>query len=327
MRQRLFSFLFLLSSISAQSFFYSYIDPCEQTIVRTNVAIGGDGQQGFQVTYYNRTKFFTLQEVLEGQLESWTEQVYNDFERLFPCAVKVAEEILSSVIADNITEQFTKSDISNDPTQVNYAIRSTQGEEKWITQFNSVYTATSFDGSSRHDGNFNFTNDFRKTSLTYGRGFKFKAKKQSLQLSSSGLTYKTFEGWDWLLSASAAKSLVKSNPEAAVLTMSYGRVSGVGFGNITGMYAMRYPAKFTFGEITFSNYIAYTLLRYYEGNIEGGRYLFLRSPIIFFPTISFDWRVGTAFTFNVGISMGYNTVVNDYGDRNRTFSVLFGTYF
>ena len=327
MRQRLFSFLFLLSSISAQSFFYSYIDPCEQTIVRTNVAIGGDGQQGFQVTYYNRTKFFTLQEVLEGQLESWTEQVYNDFERLFPCAVKVAEEILSSVIADNVTEQFTKSDISNDPTQVNYAIRSTQGEEKWITQFNSVYTATSFDGSSRHDGNFNFTNDFRKTSLTYGRGFRFKAKKQSLQLSSSGLTYKTFEGWDWLLSASAAKSLVKSNPEAAVLTMSYGRVSGVGFGNITGMYAMRYPAKFTFGEITFSNYIAYTLLRYYEGNIEGGRYLFLRSPIIFFPTISFDWRVGTAFTFNVGISMGYNTVVNDYGDRNRTFSVLFGTYF
>jgi len=327
MRQRLLSFLFLLSSISAQSFFYSYIDPCEQTIVRTNVAIGGDGQQGFQVTYYNRTKFFTLQEVLEGQLESWTEQVYNDFERLFPCAVKVAEEILSSVIADNVTEQFTKSDISNDPTQVNYAIRSTQGEEKWITQFNSVYTATSFDGNSRHDGNFNFTNDFRKTSLTYGRGFKFKAKKQSLQLSSSGLTYKTFEGWDWLLSASAAKSLVKSNPEAAVLTMSYGRVSGVGFGNITGMYAMRYPAKFTFGEITFSNYIAYTLLRYYEGNIEGGRYLFLRSPIIFFPTISFDWRVGTAFTFNVGISMGYNTVVNDYGDRNRTFSVLFGTYF
>jgi len=327
MRQRLFSFLFLLSSISAQSFFYSYIDPCEQTIVRTNVAIGGDGQQGFQVTYYNRTKFFTLQEVLEGQLESWTEQVYNDFERLFPCAVKVAEEILSSVIADNITEQFTKSDISNDPTQVNYAIRSTQGEEKWITQFNSVYTATSFDGSSRHDGNFNFTNDFRKTSLTYGRGFRFKAKKQSLQLSSSGLTYKTFEGWDWLLSASAAKSLVKSNPEAAVLTMSYGRVSGVGFGNITGMYAIRYPAKFNFGEVTFSSYIAYTLLRYYEGNIEGGRYLFLRSPIIFFPTISFDWRVGTAFTFNVGISMGYNTVVNDYGDRNKTFSVLFGTYF
>ena len=327
MRQRLFSFLFLLSSISAQSFFYSYVDPCEQTVIRTNTVIGGDGQQGFQVTYYNRTKFFTLQEVLNGDLERWTQNVYNDFERLFPCAVKVAEEILSSVIADNVTEQFSKSDISNDPTQVNYAIRSTKGLDRWITQFNSVYTATSFDGNSRHDGNFNFTNDFRKTSLTYGRGFRWKAKKQNVQLSASGLTYKTFEGWDWLISTSAAKSLVKTNPEAAVLTFSYGNVSGVGFGNITGLYALRYPAKFSFGEVTFSNYIAYTLLRYYEGNIEGGRYLLLRSPVIFFPTISFDWRVGTAFTFNVGLSMGYNTVVNDYGERNKTFSVLFGTYF
>jgi len=326
MGQRLFSFLFLLSSISAQSFFYSYIDPCEQTTVRTSTSLQ-NGTEGFQVTYYNRTKFFTLEQVISGELEQWTQNVYKDFEKLFPCAVRVAEEVLSSVIADNVSEQFTKSDISNDPTQVNYAIRSTRGEERWITQFNSVYTATSFDGNSRHDGNFNFTDDFKKTSLTYGRGFRFKAKKQNVQLSASGLTYQTFEGWDWLLSTSAAKSLQKKNSQAAVLTGSYGSVSGVGFGNITALYAMRYPAEFTFGEVTFSNYIAYTLLRYYEGNIDGGRYLLLRSPIIFFPTISFDWKIGTAFTFNVGVSMGYNTVVNDYGKRNQTFSVLLGTYF
>ena len=326
MRQRLLSFLLLLSSISAQSFFYSYVDPCEQTTVRTSTILQ-NGVQGFQVTYYNRTKFFTLEQVISGELEQWTQDVYRDFENLFPCAVRVAEEVLSSVIADNVTEQFTKSDISNDPTQVNYAIRSTQSSDRWVTQFNSVYTATSFDGNSRHDGNFNFTDDFRKTSITYGRGFRWKAKKQNVQLSVSGLTYQTFEGWDWLLSSSVAKSLQKKNSEAAVLTASYGSVSGVGFGNITGLYAMRYPAEFSFGRVTFSNYIAYTLLRYYEGNIDGGRYLFLRSPIIFFPTVSFDWKVGTAFTFNVGISMGYNTVVNDYGERNKTLSILFGTYF
>ena len=28
-------------------------------------------------------------------------------------------------------------------------------------------------------------------------------KKQNVQLSTSGLTYKTFEGWDWLLSNSS----------------------------------------------------------------------------------------------------------------------------
>ena len=328
MRQRLLSFLLLLSSISAQSFFYSYVDPCEQTVVRSNYTLNSD-QPGFQVTYYNRTKFFTLEEVLAGELEKWTQSVYQDFEDLFPCAVKVAEEILSSVIAENVSEQFSKSeDISTDPQQVNYAIRSTQGEEKWITSFNSVYTATSFDGRKRHDGNFNFTDDARKGSLTYGQGFKFKAKKQNVVLNGSALTYKTFEGWDWLVSTSYAKSLQKKNAEAFVLTGTYGNVSGNDFANITMVYGQRFPFKIVGGNtVTFSNYIAYTLMRYYQGNNPEDRYLLLRSPIIFLPTVSFDWKVGTAFTFNIGLSMGYNTVVNDYGDRNKTFSILVGTYF
>ena len=326
-------FLFLLwSSVSAQSFFYSYIDPCEQTVIRSTIVIGGDGQQGFQVTYYNRTKFFTLAQVISGELEEWTQSVYRDFEDLFPCAVKVAEELLSSVIAENVSGQFSKSgdgeDISSTPQQVNYAIRSNKGEEKWITSFNSVYTATSFDGRKRHDGNFNFTNDFRKGSITYGQGFKFKAKKQNVVFNGSALTYKTFEGWDWLLSTSYAKSLQKKNAEAVVLSGTYGNVSGNNFGNLILVYGQRFPFKIIGGNtITFSNYIAYTLMRYYEGNNPEDRYLLLRSPIIFMPTLSFDWKLGTAFTFNLGVSMGYNTVVNDYGERDKSFSILFGTYF
>ena len=331
MWQRLIFFVLSLSSISAQSFFYSYVDPCEQTVVRSNYSLNSE-QQGFQVTYYNRTKFFTLEEVLAGELEQWTQSVYSDFQDLFPCAVKVAEEILSSVIAENVSEQFSKSeDISTDPQQVNYAIRSTQGEDRWITSFNSVYTATSFDGGKRHDGNFNFTDDFRKGSLTYGQGFKFKAKKQNIVLNGSALTYKTFEGWDWLLSTSYAKSLQKKQPEAFVLTASYGRVSGNDFGNLTMVYGQQFPFDFNQVKVTISNYLAYTLVRYYDNNIGGNswedRYLLLRSPVIFFPTVSFDWKLGQAFTFNLGVSMGYNTVVNDYGERDKSFSILFGTYF
>ena len=331
MWQKLIFLILLWSSVSAQSFFYSYVDPCEQTVIRSNYTLNSE-QQGLQVTYYNRTKFFTLEEVLAGELEQWTQSVYSDFQDLFPCAVKVAEEILSSVIAENVSEQFSKSeDISTDPQQVNYAIRSTQGEDRWITSFNSVYTATSFDGGKRHDGNFNFTDDFRKGSLTYGQGFKFKAKKQNIVLNGSALTYKTFEGWDWLLSTSYAKSLQKKQPEAFVLTASYGRVSGNDFGNLTMVYGQQFPFDFNQVKVTISNYLAYTLVRYYDNNIGGNswkdRYLLLRSPIIFFPTVSFDWRLGQAFTFNLGVSMGYNTVVNDYGERDKSFSILFGTYF
>ena len=331
MWQKLILIFLLWSSVSAQSFFYSYIDPCQQTVVRSNYSISGD-QKGFQVTYYNRTKFFTLEQAINGELEAWTQSVFNDFEDLFPCAVKVAEELLSSVLAENVSEQFSKSeggeDISSTPQQVNYAIRSTQGEEKWITSFNSVYTATSFDNSKRHDGNFNFTNDGRKGSLTYGQGFKFKAKKQNVVFNGSALTYKTFEGWDWLLTTSYAKSLQKKNAEAFVLSGTYGNVSGNNFANITMVYGQRFPFKIMGGStVTFSNYIAYTLMRYYEGNNPGDRYLLLRSPIIFMPTISMDWKLGTAFSFNLGVSMGYNTVVNDYGERDKSFSILFGTYF
>jgi hypothetical protein len=329
-RKLILSFL-LYSSVSAQSFFYSYIDPCEQTVIRSTYTLNSE-IPGFQVTYYNRTKFFTLEQAINGELEAWTQSVYRDFEDLFPCAVKVAEELLSSVLAENVSEQFSKSeggeDISATPQQVNYAIRSTQGEENWITSFNSVYTATSFDGSKRHDGNFNFTNDFRKGSLTYGQGFKFKAKKQNVVLNGSILTYQTFEGWDWLLSTSYAKSLQKKNAEAIVLSGTYGNVSGNNFGNLTMVYGQRFPFKILGGNtITFSNYIAYTLMRYYQGNNPEDRYLLLRSPVIFMPTLSFDWKLGTAFSFNLGVSMGYNTVVNDYGERNKSFSILFGTYF
>jgi len=331
MWQKLILIFLLWSSVSAQSFFYSYIDPCEQTVIRSTYTLNSE-IPGFQVTYYNRTKFFTLEQAINGELEAWTQSVYRDFEDLFPCAVKVAEELLSSVLAENVSEQFSKSeggeDISSTPQQVNYAIRSTQGEENWITSFNSVYTATSFDGSKRHDGNFNFTNDFRKGSLTYGQGFKFKAKKQNVVLNGSVLTYQTFEGWDWLLSTSYAKSLQKKNAEAVVLSGTYGNVSGNNFGNLTMVYGQRFPFKIMGGStITFSNYIAYTLMRYYQGNNPGDRYLLLRSPVIFMPTISMDWKLGTAFSFNLGVSMGYNTVVNDYGERNKSFSILFGTYF
>jgi hypothetical protein len=331
MWQKLILIFLLWSSVSAQSFFYSYIDPCEQTVIRSTYTLNSE-IPGFQVTYYNRTKFFTLEQAINGELEAWTQSVYRDFEDLFPCAVKVAEELLSSVLAENVSEQFSKSeggeDISATPQQVNYAIRSTQGEENWITSFNSVYTATSFDGSKRHDGNFNFTNDFRKGSLTYGQGFKFKAKKQNVVFNGSILTYQTFEGWDWLLSTSYAKSLQKKNAEAVVLSGTYGNVSGNNFGNLTMVYGQRFPFKIMGGStITFSNYIAYTLMRYYQGNKPEDRYLLLRSPIIFMPTISMDWKLGTAFSFNLGVSMGYNTVVNDYGERGKSFSILFGTYF
>ena len=328
MWQRVLYIILLCSSLSAQGFFYSYIDPCDKNLIQGHsYSVTQDGE-GFRVTYYNRTKFFTLEQVLNGELESWAEGVYNDFEDLFPCAVRVAEEILASALASNATEQFSKSDISNEPTQVNYAIRSSpQKDTTWVTSFNSVYTRTSFDGKSRYDGNVNFTNDFKRFSGTYGQGVNFLAKKQNRVISATGVTFKTFTGWDWLASTSYAKSLVKEQAEVIVLTASFGNVSDNTFGNLNVLYGMRIPIKFRSVNVTLSNYVSYTLLRYYGGLNRDSSYLLLRSPIMLFPTLAVDWKLGQAFTFNLGVSMGYNTVVNDYGERSKTFNLLFGTYF
>lgn len=315
------------SILSAQGFFYNYVDPCNQTIIRNNYKVQQEGN-GFYVSYYNKSRYFTLEQVLNGDLERWAESVYDDFEDLFPCAVRVAEEILASALASNATEQFTKTDISNQPSQVNYAIKSSpMVDSSWVTTFNSVYTRTSFDGKSRYDGNLSFTDDFKRFSGTYGQGINFTAKKQNQVISGTGVAFETFEGWDWLVSGSYAKSLVKQNAEVLVLTGSYGNVSEYAFGNISILHGIRVPVKFSQFELTFSNYISYTLMRYYGGLNQDSQYLLLRSPIMIFPTISADWKLGQAFTFNLGVSFGYNTVVNDYGERGKTFSILFGTYF
>jgi|TARA_B100000131_G_scaffold317941_1_gene360853 hypothetical protein len=327
MWQRVLYILLLCSSLSAQGFLYSYIDPCNQILVRDNYNIQNqDG--GFYVTYYNKSKFFTLQQVLNGELESWAERVYNDFEDLFPCAVRVAEEILSSVLASNATEQFNKSDVSNEVSQVNYGIKSSPAvDSSWVTSFNSIYTRESFDGKSRYDGNLSFTDDLSRFNASYGQGVNFLAKKQNQVISASGVFFKTFEGSDWLVSSSYAKSLVKKNAEVIVLTASYGSVSDNGFGNFSVLYGLRTPVEFGSFKMTFTNYVSYTLLRYYEGLNSGKQYLLLQSPIMLMPTLSFDFQLSQAFKVNLGFSMGYNTVVNDYGERTTTYSILFGTYF
>ena len=40
---------------------------------------------GFYVTYYNKSKFFTFEQLLNGELEVLDRKIYNDFEDLFPC--------------------------------------------------------------------------------------------------------------------------------------------------------------------------------------------------------------------------------------------------
>ena len=101
--------LLLVSSLYGQGFGYNYIDPCNQQAVNLNYRTETT-ENGFWVTYYNQRAFFTWEQVADGTLQNWTQQVYSDFERLFPCAVNIAEEALASASTLGLTEELESDD-------------------------------------------------------------------------------------------------------------------------------------------------------------------------------------------------------------------------
>ena len=80
MLQRVLYYILFISGLSAQAFFYNYIDPCEQTQVRSTYTLNQQ-EQGFLVTYYNQSRFFTLDEV--WVIRDLGRNFYNDFEVYF----------------------------------------------------------------------------------------------------------------------------------------------------------------------------------------------------------------------------------------------------
>jgi len=57
------------------------------------------------------------------------------------------------------------------------------------------------------------------------------------------------------------------------------------------------------------------------------KYLLLESPILIYPGFNVDFKFTETFKMNFGMYLGYNTLVNDIGERNISYSIVFGTNF
>ena len=84
--------LVVISSANAQSFTYSYTDPC--TGIRKNIAVASSG---VTVSYYGQVITFTPSDFYSGAFESWTNNVYNSFGGINPCASVVGMPTATSV--------------------------------------------------------------------------------------------------------------------------------------------------------------------------------------------------------------------------------------
>ena len=322
--------LLVVSSLYGQGFGYNYIDPCNQQAVNLNYTTETT-QGGFWVTYYNQRQFFTWEQVADGTLQNWTQQVYSDFERLFPCAVNIAEEALASANTLNLTEELEESedeDISaSEPSFIGGDIVNTFYSYGSVTSLNSVYTEENFDLTKEFNYTMNITLDLKKVLGLYGRSGKSKEKNQSAFWNAGVLYYRTFEGSDWLITGNYGKVIKQNVNQVGLISSSIGQISRQNFLNINGMYGYRYPIKMKNNTLNLQTFLSYTIFRYYEGLKTENKYLLLESPILIYPGFNVDFNFTETFKMNFGFYVGYNTLVNDIGKRNISYSIIFGTNF
>ena len=322
--------LLIFSSLYGQGFGYNYIDPCNQQAVNINYKTETT-ENGFWVTYYNQRRFFTWTQVADGTLQNWTQQVYSDFERLFPCAVNIAEEALASANTLNLTEELEESedeDISaSEPSFIGGDIVNTFYDYGSVATFNSVYTQENFDLTQEFNYTLNITLDLKKVLGLYGNTTKSKEKRQNAFWNAGALYYKTFEGSDWLITGNYGKVIRNDVRQVGLLSSSIGQISQENFLNLNLMYGYRFPIQFRDNQINLQTFVSYTLFRYFEGLKTENKYLLLESPILIYPGASIDINFTETFKMNFGFYVGYNTLVNDIGERNISYSIVFGTNF
>jgi hypothetical protein len=317
--------ILLIGSLYGQGFGYNYIDPCNQQAVNLNYKTETTAA-GFWVTYYNQRAFFTWEQVADGTLQAWTQQVYKDFEKLFPCAVNVAEEALASAISTNLADELEREDEedigASEPSFIGGDIVNTFYDYGSVATFNSVYTRENFDNYT-----LNLTLDLKKVLGLYGNTTKEKEKRQNAFWNAGLLYYKTFEGEDWLITGNYGKVIRNDIRQVGLLSTSIGQISKESFLNLNMMYGYRLPIQLRENTINLQTFVSYTLFRYFEGLKTKNKYLLLESPILIYPGASIDINFTETFKMNFGFYIGYNTLVNDLGERNISYSIVFGTNF
>lgn len=96
-------------SVKAQSFSYSYIDPCTK-ISKSIVISSLNGNSPIVMNYYGQVKTFTTSELQDGSFDTWANGIYNNYGKGNPCeqvgivtittnVLNVSNNIISNVVA------------------------------------------------------------------------------------------------------------------------------------------------------------------------------------------------------------------------------------
>jgi len=231
------------------------------------------------------------------------------------------------VVTEELEESEDEDISASEPSFIGGDIVNTFYSYGSVTSLNSVYTEENFDLTKEFNYTMNITLDLKKVLGLYGRSGKSKEKNQSAFWNAGVLYYRTFEGSDWLITGNYGKVIKQNVNQVGLISSSIGQISRQNFLNINGMYGYRYPIKMKNNTLNLQTFVSYTIFRYYEGLKTENKYLLLESPILIYPGFNVDFNFTETFKMNFGFYVGYNTLVNDIGKRNISYSIIFGTNF
>ena len=96
----------LFTSVKAigQSLTYTFIDPCTKDVTYFSIPIQSGG--GTTIFFLGQQRYFTANDVTNGDFASWINQTYSDYRKVSPCGVQQAQltqnQITSQIIGSTI---------------------------------------------------------------------------------------------------------------------------------------------------------------------------------------------------------------------------------
>ena len=137
--------------VKAQSFSYTYIDPCTKEIKSITVS-SMNGNLPIVMNYYGQVKTFTPAELQNGSFETWANDVYNSYGKGNPCAQIGIQTITTNVL--NISNTIVNNVVALSSMLTSITdVAATTASTAASTATNSVSGVTnSVSGSSTASG-------------------------------------------------------------------------------------------------------------------------------------------------------------------------------
>ena len=151
---------FLGLTLSAQSYIYSYTDPCTGVLKSLSVPINGS----IAVSYYGETSSFTGNDFQNGTFENWANQVLTQYQNISPCAqivgVSTAVNVSQSTVLNTIgilNSLSALADLAGSTNILGGATTTVEGS-----------TNNNTNNKNEKNGNNNSTNSNNSTSSNSG---------------------------------------------------------------------------------------------------------------------------------------------------------------